>query len=84
MSDEHAMHASAVGNWHGEPAYAENRVVLLVHCDNTTPAMLDHASRMVVQFGRRVMRRGYGNYETLGHRWQEALVQQGFTPHLQY
>jgi len=84
MSDEHTMHASTVGNGRGQSVYPENRVAILVDCDNTIPAMLDHALRMVAQFGRVVIRRGYGNYETLGHRWQEALVQQGFTPHLQY
>ena len=65
-------------------AYLENRVAVLVDCDNTTPTILDYALRMVAQFGRVVIRRGYGNHATLGHRWQDALVQQAFTPHLQY
>jgi uncharacterized protein (TIGR00288 family) len=39
---------------------------------------------MVAQFGRVVIRRGYGNHTTLGNRWQEAMVRQAFTPHLQY
>lgn len=62
----------------------ESRVAVLVDCDNTTPLILDYALRMVAQFGRVVIRRGYGNYATLGNRWQEVLVRQAFTPHLQY
>ncbi|HEX9173465.1 MAG TPA: NYN domain-containing protein [Telluria sp.] len=62
----------------------ENRVAVLVDCDNTTPAILDYALRMVAPLGRVVIRRGYGNHATLGNRWQEAMVRQAFTPHLQY
>lgn len=62
----------------------ESHVAVLVDCDNTTPAILDYALRMVAQLGRVVIRRGYGNHATLGNRWQEALVRQAFTPHLQY
>lgn len=62
----------------------ESRVAVLVDCDNTTPAILDYALRMVAQLGRVVIRRGYGNHATLGNRWQEAMVRQAFTPHLQY
>jgi hypothetical protein len=39
---------------------------------------------MAAQFGRVVMRRGYGNHTTLAHRWQEALTRLAFTPCLQY
>ncbi|MFT4179757.1 MAG: NYN domain-containing protein [Thermomonas sp.] len=61
------------------------RVAVLVDCDNVQPAILDHALRFVAQFGRVVVRRGYGNSGALGgSRWQEALVQQAFTPCLQY
>ena len=63
---------------------AEPRVAVLVDCDNTTPDILDFALRVVAQFGRVVLRRGYGNHTTLSHRWQEALVRQAFTPCLQY
>lgn len=62
----------------------ETRVVVLVDCDNTTPEILDHALRVVAQFGRVVLRRGYGNHTTLANRWQEALVRLAFTPCLQY
>lgn len=63
----------------------ESRVAVLVDCDNVSPAILDHALQFVAQFGRVVVRRGYGNANTLGgNRWQEALTQQAFTPCLQY
>lgn len=63
----------------------ESRIAVLVDCDNVSPAILDHALRFVAQFGRVVVRRGYGNPATLaGNRWQEALTQQAFTPCLQY
>lgn len=60
------------------------RVAVLVDCDNVSPDILDHALRMAAQFGRVVMRRGYGNHTTLAHRWQEALTRLAFTPCLQY
>ena len=62
----------------------EDRVAVLVDCDNTTPEILDYALRVVAQFGRVVLRRGYGNHTTLANKWQEALVRQAFTPCLQY
>lgn len=68
-----------------KPAVRESRVAVLVDCDNVQPVILDHALRFVAQFGRVVVRRGYGNHATLaGKAWQEALVQQAFTPCLQY
>jgi uncharacterized protein (TIGR00288 family) len=63
---------------------AETRVAVLVDCDNVAPDILDHALRMVAQFGRVVLRSGYGNQGALGARWQEALVRLAFTPCLQY
>ncbi|MES2842367.1 MAG: NYN domain-containing protein [Pseudomonadota bacterium] len=62
----------------------EKRVAVLVDCDNTTPEILEYALRVVAQFGRVVLRRGYGNHTTLANKWQEALVRQAFTPCLQY
>lgn len=62
----------------------EMRVAVLVDCDNTTPEILEYALRVVAQFGRVVLRRGYGNHTTLANKWQEALVKQAFTPCLQY
>lgn len=62
----------------------DSRVAVLVDCDNTTPEILEYALRVVAQFGRVVVRRGYGNHATLAHKWQEALVRLAFTPCLQY
>lgn len=62
----------------------ESRVAVLVDCDNTSPEILDYALRVVAQFGRVVLRRGYGNHGTLGKTWKDALVRQAFTPCLQY
>jgi len=62
----------------------DSRVAVLVDCDNTTPEILDFALRVVAQFGRVVLRRGYGNHTTLTSKWQEALVRLAFTPCLQY
>ena len=60
------------------------RVAVLVDCDNTTPGILDYALRVSSQFGRVVLRRGYGNQATLAKTWQEALVERAFTPCLQF
>ena len=62
----------------------ETRVAVLVDCDNTSPEILEYALRVVAQFGRVVLRRGYGNHNTLANKWQEALVRLAFTPCLQY
>lgn len=60
------------------------RVAVLVDCDNTTPGILDYALRVSSQFGRVVLRRGYGNHTTLAKTWQDALVEKAFTPCLQF
>ncbi len=60
------------------------QVAVLVDCDNTSPEVLSYALQVVAQFGRVVMRRGYGNHQTLANKWQEALVRMAFTPCLQY
>jgi uncharacterized protein (TIGR00288 family) len=62
----------------------DSRVAVLVDCDNTSPEILEYALRVVAQFGRVVLRRGYGNHTTLANKWQEALVRLAFTPCLQY
>ena len=62
----------------------ETCVAVLVDCDNTTPDILEHALKVVAQFGRVVLRRGYGNHTTLANKWQSALVRLAFTPCLQY
>jgi uncharacterized protein (TIGR00288 family) len=68
----------------GLSSSSEPRVAVLVDCDNSTPEILRYALRVVAQFGRVVLRRGYGNHSTLAKTWQEALVEQAFTPCLQY
>lgn len=62
----------------------ESRVAVLLDCDNVNPEIVDHALLMAAQFGRVVVRRGYGNHATLTGRWQETMVRQAFTPCLQY
>lgn len=62
----------------------EGRVAVLVDCDNTSPDILEFALRVVAQFGRVVVRRGYGNHSTLANKWQEALIRLAFNPCLQY
>lgn len=63
----------------------DSRVAVLVDCENTQPDILDYALRVVAQFGRIVLRRGYGNHPHLvGKNWQETLVRLAFTPCLQY
>ena len=62
----------------------DTRVAVLVDCDNVSPDILPYALRVVAQFGRVSMRRGYGNHTTLANKWQEALVRLAFTPCLQY
>lgn len=66
------------------PSDLDSRVAVLVDCDNTSPDILEFALRVVAQFGRIVLRRGYGNHATLANRWQDALVKHAFTPSLQY
>lgn len=68
----------------GQSTAGEARVAVLVDCDNTTPEILEYALRVVAQFGRVVLRRGYGNHSTLANKWQEALVRLAFTPCLQF
>ncbi|WP_304639536.1 NYN domain-containing protein [Pseudomonas sp.] len=67
-----------------DPNSPEARVAVLVDCDNVTPEILTYALRVVAQFGRVTVRRGYGNHSTLANKWQEVLVSQAFTPCLQY
>lgn len=71
-------------NMNGLPSFSEPRVAVLVDCDNSTPEILKYALRVIAQFGRIVLRRGYGNHNTLAKTWQETLVEQAFTPCLQY
>ena len=65
-------------------ASADSQIAVFVDCDNTSPDILEYALKVVAQFGRVVIRRGYGNHATLANRWQDALVRLAFTPYLQY
>lgn len=62
----------------------DGRIAVLVDCDNVSPDILEFALLKVAQFGRVVIRRGYGNPGTLSGRWQETLVRLAFSPCLQY
>lgn len=66
------------------PNVNDSRVAVLVDCDNVSPETLEFALKVVAQFGRVVLRRGYGNHATLANKWQQALVSLAFTPCLQY
>lgn len=67
------------------PHRNDARVAVLVDCENSQPDILDYALKMAAQFGRVVLRRGYGNHTALiGKNWQDALIHQAFTPCLQY
>lgn len=66
------------------PSASETRVAVLVDCDNVSPDILEYALQRAAKAGRVVMRRGYGNYNTLANRWQEVLARRAFTPCLQY
>lgn len=69
----------------GSKQEGESRVAVLVDCDNVKPEAVDHALRFVAQFGRVVVRRGYGNSGTLGtEQWRAKLTELAFTPCLQY
>lgn len=61
-----------------------DRVAVLVDCDNTPPEALEYALRVIAQYGRVVVRRGYGNHATLANKWQQTLVRLAFNPCLQY
>ena len=66
------------------PARIETRVAVLADCDNVPPGILRHALRVAAQFGRIVLRRGYGNQNSLSTKWKDVLVHHAFTPCLQF
>ncbi|MBP6020037.1 MAG: NYN domain-containing protein [Burkholderiaceae bacterium] len=76
--------AASLNEGRAESNGNDTRVAVLVDCDNVSPDILPYALRVVAQFGRVSMRRGYGNHTTLANKWQEALVRLAFTPCLQY
>lgn len=68
----------------GSSTTSTARVAILVDCDNVSPEIVEFALQKVAGLGRLVIRRGYGTHTTLGKKWQEMLVREAFTPHLQY
>jgi uncharacterized protein (TIGR00288 family) len=62
----------------------DSKVAVLVDCENADPDILEYALRVAAQFGRVVLRRGFGSHMALANKWQTVLVQQAFTPCLQY
>lgn len=66
------------------PVELDTKVAVLVNCENADPDMLDYALLVAAQFGRVVMRRGFGSHTALANKWQTVLVKQAFTPCLQY
>ncbi|MDI4633479.1 NYN domain-containing protein [Pelomonas sp. V22] len=63
---------------------SDAKVAVLVDCENASPDVLEYALQVAAQFGRVVLRRGFGNHTTLANKWQDALVKRAFTPCLQY
>ncbi|WP_182655723.1 NYN domain-containing protein [Stenotrophomonas lacuserhaii] len=68
----------------GSSTTSTARVAILVDCDNVSPEVVEFALQKIAGLGRLVIRRGYGTHTTLGKKWQEMLVREAFTPHLQY
>jgi uncharacterized protein (TIGR00288 family) len=69
---------------HQNSSESDTKVAVLVDCENADPDILDYALRVAAQFGRVVLRRGFGSHTALANKWQTVLVQQAFTPCLQY
>jgi len=57
---------------------------VLVDGENADPYILDYALRVAAQCDRVMLRRGFGSHTALAKKWQTVLVQQAFTPCLQY
>ena len=55
-------------------ASSETRVAVLVDCDNVTPEVLEYALRVIAQFGRVVLRRGYKNHGPPVHKCRMYYV----------
>lgn len=62
----------------------DTKVAILVDCENANPDILDYALRVAAQFGRVVLRRGFGSHTALTRKWQTVLRQQACTPCLHY
>lgn len=62
----------------------DQRVAILIDCDNANPAVLDYAVQCAATCGRVVFKRAYGNHATLANRWKDSLLPMGFAPHPQF
>lgn len=62
----------------------DTRVVVQVDCENADPDIVDCALRVAAQFGRVVLRRGFGSQTALANKWQTVRVQQAFALCLLY
>jgi hypothetical protein len=62
----------------------DQRVAILVDCDNTNPAALDYVMQCAAECGRVVLKRAYGNHATLANRWKDSLLPMGFAPYPQF
>lgn len=62
----------------------DQRVAVLIDCDNANPMVLEYAMRCASACGRVVQKRAYGNHTTLANRWKDALIQMAFAPCLQF
>lgn len=63
--------------------HTDQRVAVLIDCDNANPSVLDYAMQCAAECGRVVLKRAYGNHTTLANRWKESLLPMGFAPYLQ-
>lgn len=61
----------------------DQRVAVLIDCDNANPSVLDYVMQCAVAWGRVVLKRAYGNQAALANRWKDSLLSMGFAPHLQ-
>jgi len=62
----------------------ELNVAIFIDCENVNPQIASYALQIAAQFGRVIVRRGYGNSQTLAGKWQSILVNEAFTPCLHY
>lgn len=62
----------------------DQRVAILIDCDNANPSVLDYAVQCAATCGRVVFKRAYGNHATLADRWRKSLLPMGFAPHPQF
>ena len=64
--------------------HTDQRVAVLIDCDNANVSVLDYTMQRAAECGRVVLKRAYGNHTTMSNRWKESLLPMGFAPHLQF